>query len=66
MSCCISREDYLRQESTGRIGCAPESIAIENVNTIAGLVSGWTAKCNGKTYYCSSLKSGVVCKEADK
>lgn len=64
---CVSREEYLRQQTTGRIGCPPESITIEKINTIAGAVSGWTAKCKGKTYYCTSMTGGVVCsKKAGK
>ncbi len=65
MSGCVSREDYLRKQTTGRIGCPPDSITIENIDTMAGLVSGWTAKCKGKTYYCSSMTSGIVCTKAD-
>jgi hypothetical protein len=66
MSGCVSRDSYLRQTSAGQIGCAPEEITIENINTMAGLVSGYTAKCKGKTFYCSSMTSGIFCKEATK
>lgn len=62
---CISREEYLRTQTTGRVGCPPDEITIEKINTLGGLVSGWTAKCKGKTYYCTSMTSGVVCSKAD-
>jgi hypothetical protein len=63
---CVSRDSYLRQTTSGQIGCPPEEITIEDTNTIGGLVSGYTAKCKGRTFYCSSMTSGIFCKEAAK
>jgi len=66
MGCAAGRDSYLRQTSAGQIGCPPEEITIENVNTMFGAVSGYTAKCKGKTFYCSSMTSGIFCKESTK
>ena len=51
------------QSSVGAIGCPEKDIIIEDFKT--GLYAAtWTAKCNGKTYYCSKAKGPAVCNEA--
>ncbi|MDM7986349.1 MAG: hypothetical protein QUS13_03340 [Smithella sp.] len=66
MSGCVSREAYLQKSSAGQVGCPANSITIEDIETMLGTVSGWTAKCEGKTFICSSMTSGIVCKESLK
>lgn len=52
-----------KRMSAGQVGCPPDNITIENYDH--GLVSStWTAKCEGKTYYCTRYgDSGANCKE---
>jgi hypothetical protein len=39
--------------TSGKIGCPPEKITIENLQRPGGGMSTWTAKCEGKVYNCS-------------
>jgi hypothetical protein len=51
--------------TAGITGCAPESVVIENYK--GGFSADtWTAKCGGKTFYCSKGHDAGSCKEAIK
>lgn len=51
--------------TAGITGCAPESVVIENYK--GGFTADtWTAKCGGKTFYCSKGRDAGSCKEAIK
>lgn len=46
----------IRSLSSGRIGCPPEEIEVQNENSsyLTG-VSSWAVICRGKKFYCSSI-----------
>ena len=59
---CASTMGQLQQVSSGRVGCAPDTVAISDVHR--GMNSAaWTASCHGKAYYCSGtdMLRGVSC-----
>lgn len=66
LSGCTDMNAHLRSMSAGQIGCSPDEITIKDINSTAGIVTGWTAICEGKTFYCTSASSGNSCKEALK
>jgi hypothetical protein len=52
--------------TSGQIGCPPEKIAIENLQRPGGGMSTWSAKCDGRTYYCSRESNKSTCREVAK
>lgn len=57
-SACSNVAMYQRT-SSGKIGCPPEAINIQDVKV--AFLSGqqtWRADCDGVTYYCSSTLTG--------
>jgi hypothetical protein len=55
-------QDFLRNASSGMIGCPAEQIRIVNDETGLGNAT-WIAECNGRTYYCSGAGGHVACTE---
>ena len=62
ISGCINQDAYLRQQVATKTGCSPDSVTIEEINKTSGIMTSYTAKCNGKTYYCGR-NSGAPCTE---
>ena len=63
---CAASTGSLQSASSSEIGCGPDEITVTNYK-LNMYTSSWTAKCNGKTYYCSgsdTLKDRANCKEA--
>jgi len=50
--------------TSGKIGCPPEKITIENLQRPGGGMSTWTAKCDGKVYNCSRESNISSCTRA--
>ena len=47
---CASTIGQLQQVSSGRVGCAPDTVAISDIHR--GMNSAaWTASCNSKAYF---------------
>lgn len=54
----------LAESSSGVIGCPIEAITIEDYK-LGLFATTWTAKCEGKTFYCTVSPSGApICREA--
>lgn len=60
VGCTLNKEKY----TSGLVGCPEEQITI--VSESGGMMANtWTAKCAGKTFYCTYQTGGVVyCKES--
>lgn len=59
---CAASTAQLRTVSSGKVGCAPDAIAIADYQ-LGTTTSSWTASCNAKTYFCSGddMLRGVAC-----
>jgi hypothetical protein len=53
----------LQNASSGKIGCAPQQITIEN-DEVGWASRTWTAACNGKQYFCSAAGKDISCTAA--
>jgi hypothetical protein len=65
---CAASTASLQSSSSGEIGCSPSDISISDYRLNA-YTSSWTAKCNGKVYFCSgsdTLKQRTSCKQAQE
>jgi len=55
--------------TSGLIGCSPDEVEISDLNR-GFIVGSWTAKCKGRTFYCTGtvVDGGMHgdCKEALK
>ena len=64
---CSSTKEF-QNFSSGAVGCSPQEIEINNLGSSWGPSNGttstWTAKCKGKTYFCSRNFYGANCTEA--
>jgi len=60
-------QSTLVSTSSGLIGCPPKETIVEDYE-MGTYASTWTAKCQGKTYYCSKGGggAGAHCNEAPK
>lgn len=60
IGCTLNKEKY----TSGLVGCPEEQITITSES--GGMMANtWTAKCAGKTFYCTYQSGGkVYCKES--
>lgn len=58
--CTLNKQKY----TSGLVGCPEDQIAI--ISESGGMMANtWTAKCAGKTFYCTYQSGGkVYCKES--
>ena len=61
---CAASMGELRAISSGKTGCPTDGITIED-SRVGMKTASWTAKCGGKTYFCSGddMLRGVTCTE---
>ncbi len=59
---CVATTSQLQDVSSGRVGCAPDAIAV-SARQVGVNTSSWTATCHGQRYYCSGtdMLRGVSC-----
>ena len=65
LASCAASTASLQSTSSGEIGCSPSDISISDYRLNA-YTSSWTARCNGKIYFCSgsdTLKERTSCKQ---
>ena len=53
--------------SSGRVGCPPETIIVENDSGFfGGSPRTWSATCANKKHYCSAMGNSISCKPAEQ
>lgn len=59
-SACAT-DGQLQARSAGFVGCPPAAIEIRGNDFSFGQGSTWTAECDGRVYYCSSVGIQTSC-----
>jgi len=60
-ACAATSGMYDRQyamKTSGHLPCAPDEIKTKRIKGTMG--ANWIATCNGRTYVCSELQSGMI------